>query len=292
MSRLAEQILYWLVKRFYHTEIAHSREMKEATRGAEHCGAYRASQVTRVVSAAKRYGVELLGRDLLDLGCNDGALTVQYLNQGPRRVVGVDIDAHAIDLARQKHDSPSVEYLVSTVAEIPLPDESVDTIICFDVFEHVARPVEVLAECKRVLRPRGNMLIGTWGWYHPFAPHLWATMPVPWAHVVFSERTILRTCRQVFHSPWYVPTMHDLDEFGHKQADKYLEETISTDYLNKFLISDFEKVFKASGLEYRTHLEPFGSKYARWTRALLRFPYLREFFTAYLWAVLQKAPIR
>ncbi len=56
----------------------------------------------------------------------------------------------------------------------------VDVVLCYDVFEHVSRPAAVLDECYRILKPGGKMLIGTWGWYHPFAPHLWSTMPVPW----------------------------------------------------------------------------------------------------------------
>lgn len=288
MARWSENVLFWLVKRLYRTEIAHSNQMKEALSTAASNASYRESQSSKVVAAARRYGVTLTDKVVLDLGCNNGALTVQYLNAGARRVVGVDIDAGAVEEARAKHAGPLAEFHVSGVTGLPLPDESVDVILCYDVFEHVARPAAILAECRRVLRPGGQMLIGTWGWHHPFAPHLWATMPVPWAHVVFSEATILRTCRRVFHAPWYVPNMHDLDEHGQKMRDKYLEESISTDYLNKFFISDFEKVFRESGLRWRAHLEPFGSRFARWTRVFHRVPYLREFFAAYLWAVLQK----
>ena len=113
-------------------------------------------------------------------------------------------------------------------------------------------------------------------------------MPVPWAHVFFSERTILRTCRRVYDSPWYVPNIHDIDEHGNKRQDKYLGDEISTDYLNKFLIKDFEKVFAATPFRQRVYLCPFGSRYARWTRFFLSLPYVREFFTSHIWVLLQK----
>jgi 2-polyprenyl-3-methyl-5-hydroxy-6-metoxy-1,4-benzoquinol methylase len=289
MARLSENILFWLAKRFYRTEVAHSNEMKVAQSSPEGNASYRASSSSKVVAAAQRYGIPLAEKVVLDLGCNKGALTVQYLKQGAKRVIGVDIDAEAIEVARAEHTSPQVEFRVCSVNALPLPDESVDTILCYDVLEHVSQPAEILRECKRVLRVDGQMLIGTWGWYHPFAPHLWATMPVPWAHVFVSEATLLRTCRRVFHQPWYVPNMHDLDEHGQKLADKYCEETISTDYLNKYLISDFERVFKQSGLQSHVHLVPFGSRYARWSAIFLRIPFVREFLTGYLWAVLYKA---
>jgi len=288
MGWLSEHILYWLARGLYKTQLAHSREMKEALSSPEKNTSYRAAQISRVVAAARRYGVQFGDKVVLDLGCSNGALTVQYLSTGARRVIGVDVDANAVAAARAQHAGPSVEFHVSEATRLPLPDESIDTIISYDVFEHISHPAEILAECKRVLRSGGKMLIGTWGWYHPFAPHLWATMPVPWAHVFFSEATVLRTCRRVFHARWYVPTMHDLDEHGRKKEDKYSEEAIPTNYLNKYLICDFERIFRGSGLQWRIHLEPFGSRYARWSRVFLRLPYLREFFHAYLWAVLQK----
>jgi len=73
-----------------------------------------------------------------------------------------------------------------------------------------------------------RMLIGTWEWHRPFAPHLWSTMPVPWAHLIVSERTLLRACRRVYHAAWYVPTFHDFDVDGSRKHDRYTEDRIST----------------------------------------------------------------
>ena len=169
-----------------------------------------------------------------------------------------------------------------------MDDESIDVIISYDVFEHVSRPGPILAELRRLLRPGGRILIGTWSWKHPFAPHLWSVMPVPWAHVIFSEKTMLRVCRRVYHSPWYVPDMHDFDEDGSRLPDKFTNDSISTDYLNKYLLTDFEKAFRGAGFECTTHAVPFGSKYARWTSAFLGVPGLREFLSGYVWFVLEK----
>src|SRR5262249_22952768 len=156
----------------------------------------------------------------------DGAITPRYLGAGAARVIGVDIDEKGIARARERHSAGGAEFLPSAPDRIPLADGSVEVIVSYDVFEHIRQPAPVLAEFHRVLRDGGKVLIGTWGWYHPFAPHLFAAMPVPWAHVFFSERTVLRTCRRVYNAPWYVPTMHDLDECGGKRADKYTEEEI------------------------------------------------------------------
>lgn len=288
MGWIAEQVLYGLARTLYRTELAHSDKMKSASTDPNEFRQYRSGEAKRVLEAAARYGVEIAGRDVLDLGCNDGVLTARHQALGPRTLVGVDIDGPAIERARRNFGDQGIDFVVSGVDRIPLADESIDSILCFDVFEHVSRPAEILAECRRVLRPGGKMLIGTWGWKHPYAPHLWATMPVPWAHVVFGERIMLRTCRRVYHAPWYRPTIFDLDPTGQRRSDRYAHDSISPDYLNKYLIRDFERVFAASGMSHEVHLQPFGSKYARWTRLLLSVPGLREYLAGFLWAVLTK----
>jgi 2-polyprenyl-3-methyl-5-hydroxy-6-metoxy-1,4-benzoquinol methylase len=285
---LTEMLLFGLAKRMYRSQLGHSDDMKDALKCEESYAAYRAERAQVVLDAAATCRVDLKQKVVVDFGCYDGAITPGYLKAGASRIIGVDIDQEAIAKARRKNSDDRVVFYESSVDRVPLDDKSADVILCYDVFEHVSRPDDILRECFRILRPGGQMLIGTWGWYHPFAPHLWSTMPVPWAHVFVSEQTLLRTCRRVYNASWYRPTMHDFDAQGNRRQDKYVDESISTDYLNKLLISDFEKVFRDSEFEYTMRLQPFGSRYARWTKPLLRVPYLREFVTSYLWATLTR----
>ena len=283
----ADSVLFFLAKQLYRTEIAHSAAMKNALKEPDKYDAYRFGQLDNILDAGASYGIDVTDKIVLDFGCNDGAITPGYAFRGARRVIGVDIDKAAVEKARAACRDDRVIYHVSETTTLPLDDASVDLIICYDVFEHVADPPAILAECRRVMKPGAKMLIGTWGWGHPCAPHLWATMPVPWAHVFFSEKSVLRACRRVYDAPWYVPNMHDLDENGGRKP-KFLNDTISKDYLNKLSIDDFERVFRESGLSYVIHPRPFGSKFARWSVVFLGIPWLREYITGYLWVVLQK----
>ncbi len=57
-----------------------------------------------------------------------------------------------------------VKYLqpidhVCDITNIPLPDASLDAIICTEVFEHVVDPAAVLSEFSRLLRPGGKLLL-------------------------------------------------------------------------------------------------------------------------------------
>lgn len=285
---ISEQILYQLAKFMHRSEAAHSDDMKDALQSEENYAEYRLTRAAEITKAAEQSGVQLAGQVVLDLGCSDGAISPYYLDAGASEVIGVDIDADAIQVAKQQPARPGLSFHLSDTKRLPLGDQSVNVIIAYDVFEHVAQPSALLEECHRVLAPGGQLLIGTWGWHHPFAPHLWSTMPVPWAHVFFSERTLLRTCRRVYHSDWYTPNMHDFDENGERHQDRYLNESIDTDYLNKFLVRDFERAFEASPLDWVLRPQPFGSPLASWTKLFLKTPWIREFFTAYFWAVLTR----
>lgn len=288
MTLPGELILYGLAKLFYRSELGHDQAMKDALLDKGAYANFRAGKASEIVAVCRRRGVRIDGATILDLGCSDGAITQAYLDQGAARAIGVDIDAGAITLAQERHNDPRLDFRLGSIDHIPLDDASVDSILCYDVFEHVSRPREVLNECYRVLRPGGKLLIFTCGWRHPYAPHLWSTMPVPWAHVFFSERTLLRACRRVYLAPWYRPNMHDLDARGQKRPDRFRSEAISTDYLNKLLLRDFERVFAESGFEVDVQPVPFRSRYAFWTRPLIRVPWIREFVTAAIWAVLTR----
>lgn len=285
---ISEQILYQLAKLMHQSEAAHSADMKDALQSEENYAEYRLTRAKEITDAAERSGVQLAGEIVLDLGCSDGAISPCYLDAGASEVIGVDIDAEAIQIAKQQPARHGLSFHLSDTDRLPLDDQSVTVIVAYDVFEHVAKPAVLLEECHRVLAPGGQLLIGTWGWHHPFAPHLWSTMPVPWAHVFFSERTLLRTCRRVYHSDWYTPNMHDFDANGERIQDRYLNESIDTDYLNKYLVRDFERTFEASPLDWTLRPQPFGSRLAGWTRPFLKTPWIREFFTAYFWAVLTR----
>jgi SAM-dependent methyltransferase len=285
---LGENLLYAVTKRLSNRNLGQSQEMTQALTNANSYAEYRLDCLNKVLNAARTYNVAWQNKDVLDLGCYDGAISQGYLDSGAWSVIGVDIDEPAVLNAQQRFTDERLQFRVSGPEGLPLDDACVDTIFSYDVFEHVAYPAEILSECHRVLRPGGKLLIGTWGWYHPFAPHLWSTMPLPWAHVLFSERTMLRTCRRVYNSDWYTPNMHDFDKNGEKIAEKYTHEEIPKNYLNKFLIRDFERVFRDSPLKYKIHPQRFCSRWAAWTTRFLSVPLLKEFLTAYIWVVLER----
>jgi len=54
--------------------------------------------------------------------------------------------------------------IVCDITSIPLPDNSVDAILCTEVFEHLPSPIEAIKEFSRLLKPNGKLILSA-----PFA---------------------------------------------------------------------------------------------------------------------------
>src|SRR6476661_7288098 len=97
------------------------------------------------------------GRDgavLVDLGCGGGLMGPHVAPLGYRHV-GIDIGLPGLALAREHGLSP----VGGSALEVPLADSCADVVLACEVLEHVEDDVAVLAECARLLRPGGLLLL-------------------------------------------------------------------------------------------------------------------------------------
>jgi ubiquinone/menaquinone biosynthesis C-methylase UbiE len=99
------------------------------------------------------------GDRVLDLGCGDGALT-GVLADAAGSVVGVDIAEAALRRARARH--PALTFALAPIdGPLPFDDGSFDVVWSSEVIEHVADTARWLSEVRRVLVPRGRLLVTT-----------------------------------------------------------------------------------------------------------------------------------
>jgi SAM-dependent methyltransferase len=106
----------------------------------------------------ERLAPRCAGRDVLEAGCGEG-YGADLIAGVARRVVAVDYDKAAVAHVRSRY--PRVEVMRANLAQLPLPDESVDVVVNFQVIEHLWDQGQFVRECLRVLRPSGLLMVST-----------------------------------------------------------------------------------------------------------------------------------
>lgn len=97
--------------------------------------------------------------DVLDVGSGDGAAASVFAPHC-RSLTCIDIDARAIELAQErlgKHEHVRAE--VADVHALPFRAASFDDVLVFHTLTYAERPSDALAECARVLRPGGRLIV-------------------------------------------------------------------------------------------------------------------------------------
>ena len=97
------------------------------------------------------------GAQVLDLGCGEGSFAAALVEAGAQ-VTMADVAEGA--LARACAAAPGAEaVLLEEGSPLPFPADSFDLVWCGETFEHVADVTGLAAECRRVLRLGGVMLV-------------------------------------------------------------------------------------------------------------------------------------
>ena len=114
-----------------------------------------------------------------------------------------------------------------------------DTVVSFDVIEHVRNVSETIAECKRVLKPGGSLILVYPPFYCPTEHHLSMVTRSPAIHWLFDSATLYQAYREIIQerddSDWYLPEGNTLQEW----------EALHT--LNGTTVADFSEIVAAQG---------------------------------------------
>jgi SAM-dependent methyltransferase len=133
---------------------------------------YKKPKVDKMIAVLRDYGVIGNGRKKLavDIGCSAGFFSrglAPYFDV----VIGIDIDSHALALARNQKSEGLTAYLIGDSMSLPLADASADLVVCNHVYEHVPSPEKLFSEIHRVLTVHGICYLGAASRLTPVEPH-------------------------------------------------------------------------------------------------------------------------
>ena len=95
---------------------------------------------------------------ILDLGCGAGPVLAP-LQQAGMRCVGIDYSVDMLHLARQNLGPEGVPLVQAECEKIPLPDASVDCVVCLGVISYALSIDGAMQELRRVLRSDGIAIV-------------------------------------------------------------------------------------------------------------------------------------
>ena len=98
--------------------------------------------------------------DVLDCASGEGYGS-RILADTAKSVTGVDIDAKSVDHARRRYGRDGLEFLQGSALELPFADDRFDAVVSFETLEHLAEHDELMTEFRRVLKPRGFLLMSS-----------------------------------------------------------------------------------------------------------------------------------
>lgn len=98
--------------------------------------------------------------EVIDLCAGTLDLTVALLKRGPEKVWAMDFSAGMLEAGQPKLPAGApVESVVADARDLPLPDASVDGVIAGFGLRNVPDLPVAVAECARVIRPGGRLVV-------------------------------------------------------------------------------------------------------------------------------------
>lgn len=135
------------------------------------------------------------GKDVLEVACGSG-IGLGYLARDANHVIGGDVDEQVLAYARRHYQGRSnIEILQLDAHQLPLSDNSLDTVVLFEAVYYLADPLRFLREALRTLRPGGMLLLCSVNCeWHGFNPS-------PFSVRYFSARRLAELLRDAGFEP-------------------------------------------------------------------------------------------
>lgn len=145
--------------------------------------ATREVKAQKIVQILQDYlGPDLRAHHCLDLGCGSGVIS-RALAEAIDHVVGMDLDPILVRNGQAAH-TPG--FALADAGRVPLVDNSVDIVVCAQVYEHTDDQPALASEIWRVLKPGGVCFFSGPNRLAVMEEHYWlpflSWLPLAWSH--------------------------------------------------------------------------------------------------------------
>ena len=106
---------------------------------------------------------DLKNKEVLDIGCGYGWCELNFLERGVKKISATEITERDLQTIKQNITDSRLLTVRSGVCELPFPNNSFDTVVAWEVIEHIPPKTEsiMFKEVFRVLKPEGSFYLST-----------------------------------------------------------------------------------------------------------------------------------
>lgn len=106
----------------------------------------------------QRMGLDVRGKDVLEIGCGNGHGGYLLNQLKPKSYVGLDVMKEQLAIARRNY--PQYQFILQDATDLSqFTDNSKDVIIIFGVLHHISEWRKAIDEIARVLKPNGSLFL-------------------------------------------------------------------------------------------------------------------------------------
>lgn len=169
----ANNILAWITGDIRNTAAMKER-VKQGYEGSfsDHVKSYdeRASKMQEKAAAAQLEEVKLQGREVLDVGCGTGIISMLAVEKGAAKVVCADISGYMLEMARANAQKlgyeDRMEFSRLDAESLTFADAKFDVVMSGMTLGILPDSEKAVAEMVRVLRPGGFLSLSAHGPEH------------------------------------------------------------------------------------------------------------------------------
>ena len=123
---------------------------------ADDSGSRKSTEISfRRYETAARYAKE---KRVLDIACGVGYGSQMLRLAGASSVVGVDVSSESIEYAKQRYQTPGIEFLCADAEQFQ-SSRQFDIVVSFETIEHLNNPIKFLENIHSFLIPGGELIL-------------------------------------------------------------------------------------------------------------------------------------